>query len=360
MTNLLSFTRPIKIDSGESNIFCGALSLTLAVFYFTAKGIKLKEKIVSGVLCVFFVLSFVINQLNYIWHGFNTPAMVYYRFSFLFSFVLIVMAYRAFCLVDGFSKKSFVISFGVLVLYLGAAFFFQRKISVAVTAAAVVVIFAGLILYRKGKLKYRVLSVLLCLFVLCESGATAFYATRFVGNTDGSDYPRQEASVKALSQIAKEQSEGELYRTEFVSSYTLNDGALYSLYGITTFNSMCRVDYSDFLTEFGLEASKINNRYEYVESTPVVDLFLNIKYLIGRAKESTEDEGVMIPEEVVNSTYMTEIASSNGSKLFENSAYIPMGFMTEKTLLDYELHDTSHLPQETQNEFFSLATGLSV
>lgn len=358
-TNLLSFTRPITMDKGEPNIFCGALSLVLVVFYFTSKKVKIRERIVSLCLCVFFVLSFVINQLNYIWHGFNTPAMVYYRFSFLFSFVLIVMAYRAFCLIDSISKKAFIASGALLVLYLGVAFIFQRKLSVAITAAAVAVLLLGILLYRKGKLKYKALSVLLCLFVLCESGLSALYGTRVVGYSNGEDYPRQEAAVSELVDFAEEESGGdELYRTEFINSYTLNDGALYSLYGITTFNSMCREDYSDFLTEFGLAASKGNNRYEYVESTPVTNMFLNIKYLVGRAQESTDDEAVMVSEEVTDSTYMNKIAEVDGNYLYENTAYIPMGFMTETTLLDYELYDKSHLPFDTQNEIFSLATGI--
>lgn len=358
-TNLLSFTRPITMDKGEPNIFCGALSLVLAVFYFTTNKVKLKEKLVSAFLCLFFILSFVINQLNYIWHGFNTPAMVYYRFSFLFSFVLVVLAYRAFCLIDGFSKKTFLLSTAVLLIYLVVALFFQRKLSVAITAAAVSVIMAGFLLYRKGRLKLKVLSLLLCAFVICEMFCSALYGTKVVGSTKGSDYPKAEASVEELSAIAEEQSgSDELYRTEFVSSYTLNDGALYSLYGISTFNSMCRADYSDFFTELGLQASKINNRYEYVESTPVTNLFLNIKYLIGRAEPSSEDEAVLIPEEVTDSTYMKKIAESDGSYLFENTAYIPMGFMADTALLDYELYEKAHLPQDTQNELFRLATGI--
>lgn len=357
-TNLLSFTRPITVDKGDPNIFCGAAALLLSVFYFTSGKIKLKEKIVSGSLCVFFVLSFVINQLNYIWHGFNFPAMVYYRFSFLFSFVLIVLAYRAFCLIDSFGKKTFVLAGSVMVLYLAAALVFQRKASVAITAVAVAVLLLGFVLYRKGKLKYRVLSVLLCLFVLCESGLSAFYAVRVVSSSDGEDYPRQEASVKALTQIAREQSQDELYRTEFTSAYTLNDGALYSLYGISTFNSMCREDYSDFFSELGLAASKINNRYEYVQGTPVTDMFLSVKYLIGRASPSTDDEAQLVSSRVTDSRYYKKVAEEDGSFLYENTAYLPSGYMAQADLLDYELKQVSVLSQKVQNELFSLATGI--
>ena len=357
-TNLMTVTAPITMDMGEPNIFSGVLTLFLLPFYFVTKKISRKEKIVSLSLLIFFLLSFVINQLNYIWHGFNTPAMIYYRFSFLFSFVLVVMAYRAFCLVDSFGKKALVASAVMLLVYLAAGFVFQRKLSVIVTAVAIALLFAGLLLYRKGKIKYRAMSVLLCIFVVCEMGANAWYATRVVGNTDGIDYPSQESSVKALSEIADSKSDDEFYRTEFVSSYTLNDGALYSMYGITTFNSMCRSNYSDFFTEFGLAASKGNNRYEYMEGTPVTNLFLNIKYLISRAEESTDDEATFVEMRARDTTYLKEIAEIDNSILYENTAYIPMGFMVDKKLLDYELNPKAVMPHYVQNEFFSLATGV--
>ncbi len=357
-TNLLSFTTPITLRQGEPNIFCGALALLLVVFYFTTGKIKLKEKLVAGSLSLLILSSFVINQLNYIWHGFNTPAMVYHRFSFVFSFLLIVLAYRAFLLINGFSWKMLIASGGIITAYLGVAFVFQRKASVIVTAAAVAVLMTGFILYKAGKLKYKVLSVLLCLFVLCESGCTAYYGTRVVSNSKGDDYPRQDASVQALAEIGRQQSDGELYRTEFIDSYCLNDGALYTLYGITTFNSMCRKDYSDFFSEFGLAASVGNNRFEYVEATPVENLFLSIKYLMGRAVKSTDDEAVMVPAEIVDSTYMEKIAEDNGNLLYENTAFVPSGFMADMDLLNYQLTDEVRLPQDAQNMIFSLATGI--
>ncbi len=357
-TNLLSFTRPIIIDKGAPNIFCGALCLFLSVFYFLNKKISLKEKLVSGSLCLFIMSSFVINQLNYIWHGFNTPAMVYYRFSFVFSFVLIVLSYRAFCLVEGMSKKSFIFAGIFFLLYLAAAFLFQRKLSVAITAAALAFLGVLFLLLRKRKLKKRVVSLLLCLFVICEMGLSAAYGTRVVGYTDALEYPFQAEELKSALSFAENESEGELYRTEFVNAQTLNDGALNSVYGISTFNSMCRRDYTDFFAEFGLAASVKNNRYEYVEGTPVENLFLNIKYLAGRARLSTEDEMALVEEEVVDSSFMSLVFENQGINLYENTAYIPMGFMTDKKLLSYELSEKAKLPHIAQNELFSLATGI--
>ena len=347
-TNLLAFTRPITFDGGLPNIACGVLSLVLIVFYVFTKKIRLREKIVSLGLLVFFVLSFVINQLNYIWHGMSTPAMVYYRWSFIFSFALIVLAYRAFTLIDSFSKKTFIMASSLLVLYLGCAFFLQRKLSVAITLAGAVVIITGFILYRAGKMKYSILSVLLCLFVVCEMTLSAYYGVTVVRSTEIDNYPKNYEQVETLADIAKERSgEDIIYRTEFVAPYSLNDGDLYSLYAITTFNSMVDDSYADFLAEFGLAASKNNNRYAYHEGTPVANLFLNIKYLISREEET-----------LLSTKYFDTVASADECVLYENKAYVPMGFMTNKELLDYKLHDTSYLPVYAQNDIFRLATGI--
>lgn len=347
-TNMLAYTHPIKVDAGLPNIACGVLALVLLFFYFTTKKIKLKEKIVSISLCVFFLLSFVVNQLNYIWHGMSTPAMVYYRWSFIFSFAVIVLAYRAFILLDSFGKKTFIAATGLLALYLAAAFFLQKKLSVAITLAGAVVIILGFILYRKGKLKYRVLSLLLCLFVICEMSLSAYMGVSTVGYSENDNYPENYQEVTQLVEIAGADSGEEICRTEFVSPYTLNDGALYSLYGISTFNSMVDSSYAEVLKDMGLAASMVNNRYVYWEGSPVANLFLNIKYLITRDGEALYDEG-----------HTELIATTDECAIYENTSYVPMGFMADPALLGYEIdQDGWVFPAEVQNDLFSLSTGI--
>lgn len=348
-TNLLAYTQPITIKGGLPNIACGVLSLVLIPFYLFTKKIKLKEKIVSMSLLVFFLLSFVINQLNYIWHGMSTPAMVYYRWSFIFSFVLVVLAYRAFTLIDSFSKKTFIFASILMVLYLGCAFFLQRKLSVAITAAGALVIIVGFALYRAGKMKQRVLSVLLCLFVVCEMTLSAYYGVTIVKSTSLENYPENYEQVMELASVAQEKSGDDIiYRTEFMTTNTLNDGDVYSLYSLTTFNSMVDDSFTDFFSEFGLASSKGNNRYAYLENTPVANLFLNLKYLISRS----EDDTAKCTE------YLSVVATADECTLYENTAYVPMGFMTQKSLQEYELHEKSYLSVWAQNDIFRLATGI--
>ena len=345
LTNLLSYNHPLKMDVGAPNIACSVLALVLIVFYFITKKISLRERIVSGVLCAFMVMSFIVNQLNYIWHGMATPAMVYYRFSFIFSFILIVLAYRAYTFIDTVSKKRFILVSAVLSLYLVAAFFLHRHISVYITLCLAVLILILVILMRKRVISFNVFSLLLCIVMLAESFLSAFVGVATVGNTVITDYPANKTEVEKLRAMCL--PEDEFYRTEFTSWYTLNDGDIYDTFGISTFNSMVNKSYTDFLTEFGIAGSKVNNRYAYFETTPVFNLFLNVRYIFG-----------LSGEKAVDSTFMKKMGDIGDCTLYENNAYVPMGFMVSEKLLETELHEDWVSPFEVQNKFFSDATGI--
>ncbi len=346
ITNLLIYNHPLKMDTGAPNIACSVLALVLLVIYFFTKKISRKERIVSGALCMFMVLSFVVNQLNYIWHGMATPAMVYYRFSYIFSFVIIVLAYRAYTFIDELDKKRFLFVCAVLSLYLLTAFFLHKPISVYFTLGFALLLIAIGVVYRLGKINKNVFSLLLCIVMIAESFLTAYIGVATVGDTTISNYPKNRAEVQKLK--TDYLPEDELYRTEFTSTYSLNDGDLYDLYGITTFNSMVNGTYSDFMMEFGLAASKVNNRYAYFENTPVCNLFLNIRYLFS----IDEDEKSLSKE------FMDNIGEMGECTLYENNAYVPMGFMTSEKLLENKLHKNWVSPFDVQNSFFTTATGI--
>lgn len=345
VTNLLAYNHPIKMDVGAPNIACSVLCLVLLSTYLFTKKISVKEKIVSSLLCVFMLLSFVMNQLNYVWHGMAKPAMVYYRFSFIFSFILIVLAYRAYTFIDEINKKRFVLVCALLSLYLVAAFFLHRKISVAVTFVIAVMILLLIVLMKKEKISKNVFALLLCLVVVAESFLSAFVGASAVGNTKMADYPNGKTEVEKLKAMCL--PEDEIYRAEFTEYHTLNDGDLHDLYGITTFNSMVNKTYTDFLTEFGIAGSVGNNRYAYFETTPVFNLFLNVKYLFAR-------DG----KEAVDTAFTDKIGDIGECTLYENNAYVPMGFMVSMDLLETELSVPWVIPFEVQNRFFTKATGI--
>ena len=78
-----------SFKEGLPNLYCGVGTIILSFLFLTTKHVKLRDKICCVVLLVFFMLSFIIRQLDYIWHGFHFTNMIPYRFSFLYSFVML-------------------------------------------------------------------------------------------------------------------------------------------------------------------------------------------------------------------------------------------------------------------------------
>ena len=98
---------------GLPNLYCGVFPVALAFLFLFARDIRVRDKICAVFLLLFFMLSFLLRQLDYIWHGFHFTNQIPYRFSFLFSFVLLYMAYQAWVLRDNF-KIWQIIAAGIL------------------------------------------------------------------------------------------------------------------------------------------------------------------------------------------------------------------------------------------------------
>ncbi|MDE6425980.1 MAG: YfhO family protein [Ruminococcus sp.] len=118
--NLLSFSEPVKVE-GLPNFACGMLVILLFGVFLFSNGIKIREKISVLVMLAVIVVSCNMNKLNYIWHGFHFTNQIPYRFAFIFSFVLVASAFRAY---DVIMKKGITIYQFVLLIVAPAVFFY--------------------------------------------------------------------------------------------------------------------------------------------------------------------------------------------------------------------------------------------
>lgn len=97
------------------NIYIGAFGFVGFVLYFSCKEINNIKKWSAGFVTLIFFISFVNEFVNKVWHMGQIPAGFFYRFSWLFSFFMLVLAFQA--LKEGMeiSKKGKVISLIFLV-----------------------------------------------------------------------------------------------------------------------------------------------------------------------------------------------------------------------------------------------------
>lgn len=80
---------------GLPPLFSGLLVLWLVLAFFFDGHISVKEKFVSGLMMAVLLISMWSRSLNIIWQGFTEPNGCDYRYLFLFSFICVVAAKRA-------------------------------------------------------------------------------------------------------------------------------------------------------------------------------------------------------------------------------------------------------------------------
>lgn len=99
-----------QIMGNYPNIYCGVIITVLGILYFLNKNISRKERILSGIFMFVLLLSIFVSTLVLIWHGFDYPVGFAYRFSFLISFLGIVLAYKEFISYENISKLKITIT----------------------------------------------------------------------------------------------------------------------------------------------------------------------------------------------------------------------------------------------------------
>ena len=358
--NLANFTSPaIKAADAIPNVSCGAVTVFFGFLYLTCPKVKVREKIVAVCLILFMFLSCIIRQLDYIWHGFHFTNMIPYRFTFLISFVMIAMAFKAYKYLSSTNVVSAVIaallSVFVLVMEIddpGVEKMFGTErlgwVTPTLVAFGCIIAFTALVvvLYSKRLIPKNVVTIALTVVVIAQSGVTAYCGVVVTTVTGTYEYPRGGEKTAYLIEHmdALEENTPELWRAEMTTTQTLNDGALNHYNGLSMFNSMANEKITIFYENMGMMGWKSGNRYTYAESSPFVNMFMNLKYLIAR-------------DGSIHNTY--DMAEDN-EKLYQNTHYLPMGFVTDSKLTNWNADENegAHNPFEKENEFFRYATGI--
>ena len=381
---------------GLPNIYCSLSANVLAFLFLTCKRVKVRDKVCTCLMLVFLNVSFIFRQLDYIWHGFHFTNQIPYRFSFLYSFVVLYAAYRAWILRKHFKAWQIILSvclsFGLvlcsndlkefwglftgetalvswntwpgvgqnlwtilqssyvllvnlifLVLYLCALLFMQRRKSAPVTVSK-----RELRNWRRDLIYQRRLGagILYCIMILELGVSLAAWGAQFSG-TNLDFYPRGKADSKAVfDYMRKAEAETLFYRAETAHSQTLNDAALNGYNGVSTFTSSANVNVTEFMQTLGYAARNTSNRYCYEEASPVSNLFLNLKYMVERDGS------------VKDNAYFDVVYTQGKVTLLENNAYLPLGFLADPQLINLEFKASDDY-FAFQNKLLCAAAGIT-
>ena len=96
-----------RLEHGPS-VFMTTTVLVLLIAYFVSSRVSNKDKLNSTILLGILLVSMFVTTFNTVWHMFQNPAGFPFRNSFIFSFVCIFIAYKAFT-IGAFKDTSTII-----------------------------------------------------------------------------------------------------------------------------------------------------------------------------------------------------------------------------------------------------------
>ena len=281
-------------------LFCGSLTVVGFAAYFFLRGIPVREKLAYGALVLTLVLSMWLSPLDRVWHLFKYPNFFFYRYSFLLSFVLVLLAGQA----------------------------LDRGL-------------AALDAWRPRLLRPAalLLALLVCADLTYNAAATFARVAETQGYESYSDYQSYYAANAALVEEADSLAKGDgFYRLGAARDRGLNAPLSFGYNGITHYSSFFNSDVNRLLKSLGFAQSWYWTAY--YGSTPLTDGLLSIRYVLS--------------ETPMPDSYAA-VDSQDGLTLYENPTVLPLAFAADPDVLSLEL--TAGDPFQNQNLLFSALSG---
>ena len=267
-----------SLGFGAANIYFGIIPLVLGFFAVGVK-ISLRKKLSYVLLLIFMFISFNVNILDFIWHGFHFPNQLPGRQSFIFIFLGLVISYAGIEVINKVHMKD-------------------------------------------GKYGTVVVAVL-CAAVCCEIvGNTAFRFNSDVKYVYEDSVLRNEAAMSEISEkYGSDKDENEFWRIETVP-HRYNGGQLYGYNGISHYSSTMSGDCYNFFMQLGMDRYAKNVSIEYVPN-PVLNSLFSVRYIASTEEMS---DGVLQYEGKADNMFV-----------YENPAVLPMFYVSEKGVLDVDM-----------------------
>lgn len=324
------------------NIFCSSAVFFLIPLYAANRNIRLKEKVGKLLLCAFFIISFSVNNLNFIWHGLNYPDSLPARQSFLYILLVLTMCFEAVYRHKGFSAKELLACTGLGLAYLLLA---QKLIDndafstgIFLLTGALVALYALLLYcrekYRSNALAMRLISIFTLACVAFEATFNMAYTS--VSTTSRSSYLDPLPAYQTLAERTM-QEDTDFYRFEKFSRVTKNDGALAGYPTASLFSSTANAAVESWYDRMGMSESKVF--YCFDGQTPFTSALLNVRYMFSRT--DNEDPNLY-----------TLIGQQDDVYLYKCNYTLPAGFLLKDgwNLSSSELEASSSDPLDLQNQ----------
>lgn len=320
---------------GLPNIFCGILVLSLVVLYFMNKKVDIRRKRTAGIVLGFYLLTFYIHAFSLIMHGGTHTNWFPYRYSYVFSFLLICLAAEEFRYIDEITfqdtKRCGIVLFFTVILVFDVSYEFVSVGTVLLDLLLLLLMWMGFWFYRTrpDKAPLRTFSLLLLILVCINLYANFIVSTKKVQEweLDLEEY-RKNTFISGSLIDALNMLEEPFFRMEKDKSESSSVGAdsyLYNYNGVSHSGPAERMFIHQGLNKLGI--NWFDMRHWYSEGIPAAtDTLLGLKYLISERDLAEEKD------------YTKKIGIED-KYIYENPNPLKVSVLSNKEIQNLELGD---------------------
>ncbi len=280
-------------DNDTPLLYCGLPTLLLLPFYFACKRFSAKERILSGIVYLFFVIGIIFLPLFVALHAFDYPNWYGFRFTYIMSFIACALACRVSVHFDTFGRKPLLYLTAGLVLFFSFMMHFWPLNAAGLDVTSGPMEFAVNLIFlvlwcillplctvqkeplSKKYLRYGI-SVILIIAELVISGAICMQHTRLNPIAEGEFnqwyYPEKEAIDTIRS------SDPGFYRISAVNERSSNAASMFGYAGFNTFSTSDVYDLRTAMHNLGI--GTFNRAIEEYGYTPITYMLFGRKYTI--------------------------------------------------------------------------------
>ena len=350
-------------------VYCGVITLLLIPVFFCSSRISVREKALTAVLIAFFILSFVISPVDIIWHGFQKPNWLNYRYSFMLCFVLLVTAYKAFENLD--RSKSNVLFFGggilITLVMIAQKFEFatfvlgdssndrNHEVGKLLTLECVwfTALLVGIYLLVMAIIKHKisnksmsfVLAIIVSVEVFCNGLSNCLDLGSDVVYTGYSTYSNYIGDLRNITNTVKAMDKSFFYRMDEITHRKVNDNMAVDIFGLTSSTSTLNASTINFIANMGYFGTSHESRY--YGGNVVSDSLLGIKYALVKQKDLVSPiYGVITANEgnVLNNFYKDQdlyntFASDEAYIAYQNKFALSLAYTVDGSIYGIDMGD---------------------
>ena len=348
IANHLAALEPTIRSSGDTvlpNVYSGVLAVILLPLYAFCNKISAKEKTAHIVLLAIFFVGFNLNYANYILHALHFPNDLPFRFSFIYSFFILKMAYQVILNIKSISAKGIVGSglgvllFTILVQEIGMGNVDNDTVYITVGFTAAYTLILGLM--KKKDIAQSAVALLLMCCVFSEVALADIDHIKIT--QEKVNFVNDYDDFRALKKTLDKKEEADDYRMELTWSNTIMDPSWFNYNGLSVFSSMAYEKSANLQDKLGMDSNYINS-YIYYSQTPVYNAMMSLKYLVKNDERN------------INTDLYEFVANCGKYTAYENKYYMPLAYTVNDKMIDFN-YDYSN-PFDVHNDFWYYSTGI--